>query len=322
VHSCPDGVFRIDWQVPDAFDLETERKAGRLDARVREVLGDVPYEVSWASVYRFHQRTVDRMRVGRVLVAGDCAHLYLPFGARGLNSGVQDAENAAWKIAFVAHGWAPGRLLESYHDERHAAALENLAVTGGAASFLVPGNERERAHRLWVLGDLAAGIPGGPRPDTGRFSEPYWYVRSPLTTRDPRRPFGGRPPRGAEPVPGPGVLLPDLGLGGGGRLRELARSGVLLLGDGDLTAALRAARDATRAPVAAVRFEDAGPDIATALSAGPGETWLIRPDAYVAAVLRDATPPETAAAVHRALGSGPAAAGIGADAHRLSPSHP
>ena len=96
----------------------------------------------------------DRMAVGLPLPVPVCgphagrpgaarrrrAHLYAPFGARGLNSGVPDAENAAWKLAFVLHGWAPEALLESYHDERHAAA-ENLEVTSATMRFLVPPDE-------------------------------------------------------------------------------------------------------------------------------------------------------------------------------------
>ena len=97
----------------------------------------------WKSVYRFHARSVDRMRVGRVLLAGDCAHLVAPFGARGLNSGVADAENAAWKLAFVLHGWAPDALLDSYDVERLAAAQENLEVTSSTMRFLVPQDEAE-----------------------------------------------------------------------------------------------------------------------------------------------------------------------------------
>ena len=62
-----------------------------------------------------------------------------------------DAENAAWKLAFVLRGWAPETLLDSYHDERHAAALENLDVTGATMRFLVPGTPAEAAHRLAVL---------------------------------------------------------------------------------------------------------------------------------------------------------------------------
>jgi 3-(3-hydroxy-phenyl)propionate hydroxylase len=86
---------------------------------------------------------VDRMRVGRVLLAGDCAHLMAPFGARGLNSGVADAENAAWKLAFVLHGWSSDALLDTYHDERYAAAAENIDVTGATMRFLVPQDEAQ-----------------------------------------------------------------------------------------------------------------------------------------------------------------------------------
>jgi len=91
------------------------------------------------------------MVAGRVLLAGDCAHLVAPFGARGLNSGVQDAENAAWKIAFMLRGWGGAGLIESYHAERHAAAVENLQVTGETMRFLVPqdavGRHRRRGGR-------------------------------------------------------------------------------------------------------------------------------------------------------------------------------
>jgi 3-(3-hydroxy-phenyl)propionate hydroxylase len=120
----------------------------------------------WQSVYRFQAKVADRLRVGRVLLAGDCAHLFSPFGARGLNSGVADAENAAWKLACVLRGWAgaasiPG-LLESYHAERHAAALENLAVTSATMDFLVPHNRAQHEHRRLVLAGAASDRAGGP----------------------------------------------------------------------------------------------------------------------------------------------------------------
>lgn len=104
IHPCPDSMFRIDWQVPRDFDLAAEEASGALDARVRAIIGERRYEVVWRSVYRFHSRVADRFRVGRVLLAGDAAHVLSPFGARGLNSGVADAENAAWKLAFVLRG--------------------------------------------------------------------------------------------------------------------------------------------------------------------------------------------------------------------------
>ncbi|MFG1647639.1 FAD-dependent monooxygenase [Amycolatopsis sp. NPDC049252] len=278
IHPCPGSRFRVDWQVPAGYDLAAEETGGALDQRIRAILGDRPYEVVWRSVYRFHTRLVERMRVGRVLLAGDCAHLVAPFGARGLNSGVADAENAAWKLAWVLRGHAGEELLESYHTERHAAAVENAEVTTATMDFLVPQDEERREHRARVLagGDHA-------EVDSGRLAEPFWYADSPLTTPDPRRPFAGRPPRGTLPPPGPGVLLPDVTVASG-RLRDLARQGFLLL---------------TTPGVDAAGMRSAEIPVGGALGARPGEAWLVRPDAYVAAVLPGPTAPEVAVALRR-----------------------
>jgi 2-polyprenyl-6-methoxyphenol hydroxylase-like FAD-dependent oxidoreductase len=288
IHPCPDSTFRIDWQVPPGFDVDAEEASGGLDSRIRQVIGDRPYEIVWRSVYRFHSRVVDRMRVGRVLLAGDAAHLVSPFGARGLNSGVQDAENAAWKLAFVVQGQAPEALLESYHDERHAAALENIEVTTATMRFLVPGTPEDRQHRLDVLQRAATEPAARAQVDSGRLAEPFWYVDSPLTTPDVRRPFAGRPPRGDVPDPGPGVLVPDWPIAVPGRpdvvrLRQLAREGITVLAADDAPLP----RLPAHVPVAVHRMRDlaGGPDLAAALGARPGELWLLRPDAHVAAVV-------------------------------------
>jgi 2-polyprenyl-6-methoxyphenol hydroxylase-like FAD-dependent oxidoreductase len=292
IHPCPDSTFRIDWQVPPDFDLAAEEASGGLDARIRQVIGDRPYEIVWKSVYRFHTRAVDRMRVGRVLVAGDAAHLVSPFGARGLNSGVLDAENAAWKLAFVLRGWAPESLLDSYHDERHAAAAENLDVTGATMRFLVPGSPAEAQHRLEVLERATTDPAARAEVDSGRLAEPFWYVDSPLTTPDERRPFPGRPARGDVPVPAPGVLAPDAPITVPGRadvvrLRQLAREGVTVLVGDD--AALPALPEQLTGglPIAVYRIRDLdeGTTLREALGARPDEVWVLRPDAHVAAVL-------------------------------------
>jgi 3-(3-hydroxy-phenyl)propionate hydroxylase len=292
IHPCPDSTFRIDWQVPPDFDLPAEEASGGLDARIRQVIGDRPYEIVWKSVYRFHTRAVDRMRVGRVLVAGDAAHLVSPFGARGLNSGVLDAENAAWKLAFVLRGWAPESLLDSYHDERHAAAAENLDVTGATMRFLVPGSPAEAQHRLEVLERATTDPTARAEVDSGRLAEPFWYVDSPLTTPDERRPFPGRPARGDVPVPAPGVLAPDAPITVPGRadvvrLRQLAREGVTVLVGDD--AALPALPEQLTGglPIAVYRIRDLdeGTTLREALGARPDEIWVLRPDAHVAAVL-------------------------------------
>lgn len=307
IHPCPDSTFRIDWQVPADYDLEAEVTSGALDARIRAIIGERDYEIVWKSVYRFHSRVADRMRCDRVLIAGDAAHLVSPFGARGLNSGVGDAENAAWKIAYVGHGWAPADLLESYHAERHAAAVENIAVTTATMDFLVPQDEQQARHRAEVLAAAATDPDARARVDSGRLAEPFWYVGSELTTPAEERPFAGRPPRGRVPPAGPGVLLPDAPVttpgGGRGRARALARDGFLLLTtDGADLGAAHTAAAAMPGPVRVLPLAELDPDgtLTAALDACAREVWVVRPDAHVAAVLTDPTVDEIARALHRA----------------------
>lgn len=308
IHPCPNSTFRIDWQVPAAYDLDADVASGALDTRIRQIVGDTDYEIVWKSVYRFHSRCVDRMRRGRVLIAGDAAHLVSPFGARGLNSGVADAENAVWKIAYVGHGWAPEALLDTYHDERHAAARENIAVTTATMDFLVPQDEEQARRRADVLAGAATDPECRAGVDSGRLAEPFWYVGSPLTTSSPERPFAGRPPRGQVPAAGPGVLLSDAPIAypgrGPGRLRALARSGFLLLTtDGVARDAVRAAAATVNGPIQVLALSDldAGGTLTATLTARPGEVWIIRPDAHIAAVLTDPTTSEITAALQRAV---------------------
>ena len=318
IHPCPDSTFRIDWQVPDGFDLVEEEHAGGLDRRIRQVIGDRDYEIVWRSVYRFHSRVVDRMRVGRVLLAGDAAHLYAPFGARGLNSGVMDAENAAWKIAHVLRGWAGDELLESYHDERHAAARENLDVTSATMRFLVPQTDAEWDWRRDVLERAADDEDARAMVDSGRLAEPFWYVDSPLTVPDPQRPFAGRPAKGALPEPGPGVLVPDRPLASPVRghtwLRPLLREGVtLLLGD-DADPQIA---EAGTAPLASYRLSELAPQLPGALGARRDEAWLVRPDAHVAAVLHDPVPADVTRCLDRLLCRDRTPDATGADTRRV-----
>ncbi|MET7462703.1 FAD-dependent monooxygenase [Nonomuraea sp. NPDC005501] len=313
VHPCPGSTYRIDWQVPPEFDLAAEEASGGLDRRIRQVVGERPYELVWRTVYRFHSRVTDRMRAGRVLLAGDCAHLVAPFGARGLNSGVPDAENAAWKIAFVRYGWAPEELLGTYETERRAAALENLEVTAATMRFLAPRTEAGWARRREIL-DRAASARSQERVsavDSGRFAEPFWYLDSPLTTPAPGRTFTGRPARGESPSPVPGVIVPDAPVSVQGRpevtrLRQVCRDGLLvLLAEGlDREALGTAVARAVRAPVTVLALDeiDPGGDVREALGARPGEAWLIRPDAHIAAVLTGPTVPALTRAARRALG--------------------
>jgi 3-(3-hydroxy-phenyl)propionate hydroxylase len=280
VHPQPGGVWRIDWQVPADFDLDNEN----LDDRIRRIVGDADYEIVWLSVYRFHQRRVPRMRVGRVLLAGDAAHVMSPFGARGLNSGIADADNLAWKIALDRLDLAGPGLLASYDLERGAAAEENLRVTGNTMRFLVPQTDEDREHRLDVLTRAVTDETARAEIDAGKLATSFSYVDSPLTTSG-------------------GELCPDAQLMRGGRLRELGTFTVLTNWcDWRPTDAWE------RSIVGDVIPLDQEDDtvLADALGLKPRQAVVVRPDGHVAAVLtepRGGVDQQVTAALRKVTGS-------------------
>jgi 2-polyprenyl-6-methoxyphenol hydroxylase-like FAD-dependent oxidoreductase len=278
VHPQPGGVWRIDWQVPADFDLATDD----LDTRVRKIVGDADYDIVWLSLYRFEQRRVPHMRVGRVLLAGDAAHVMSPFGARGLNSGIADADNLAWKIALERQGRSGPGLLASYDAERGAAASENLRVTGETMRFMVPSTDEDRAHRLDVLTRAVTDESARAEIDAGKLATPFVYGDSPLTTSG-------------------GALCPDAQLMQGGRLRELGTFALLTN-----WCDWRPADKWEHALVGHVIPLDQGDeDLAAALGLTPRQAVLVRPDGHIAAVLTDRTSglkDQVTAALQRATG--------------------
>lgn len=179
IHPQPDDEWRIDWQVPHRTDVEAERRSGRMDARIRQIVGDTPYELAWLTSYRFHQRLAERFRVGRVLLAGDAAHLMSVFGARGLNSGLEDAVAAAWRLALVVRGEAPEALLDDFARERRHAAEANLAVTGRTMRFMAPPTRARRLLRGAILRGSVHSRRLRRHVDSGRLSVPAEYAGPP-----------------------------------------------------------------------------------------------------------------------------------------------
>ena len=179
IHPQPDGEWRIDWQVPRETDAEEERRSGRLDERIRQIVGAIPYELAWLTGYRFHERLAARFRVGRALLAGDAAHLMAPFGARGMNSGVEDARNLGWKLAYVLRGEAPESLLDTYELERRVAARENIAVTSATMRFMAPPTVAHRLLRNAILSGSVRSRRLRARVNSGRLAEPAVYPGGP-----------------------------------------------------------------------------------------------------------------------------------------------
>ncbi len=177
IHPQGPDQWHIDFQVGQVAtdrDEPVEDEATR-DRRIASVIGTTEFEVVWSTSYRFKHLVADRFRVGRVFLVGDAAHLVSPYGARGLNSGLADADNLAWRLAAVINDGADPSLLDGYEAERRPVAVENLRITGTTAKFMSPLTRRQRWRRDLVLA-LAARFDGAKRlVNNGRFYEPPRY---------------------------------------------------------------------------------------------------------------------------------------------------
>lgn len=326
-HKQGDNQWRVDFQLGQDIDPEAEKEPERVLARVRRMLGDHPMEISWVSIYKFQARRLEFFRHGPVFFAGDAAHQVSPFGARGGNSGIEDAHNLAWKLALVLKESAPDRLLDSYHDERAHAADENIRITSRTTDFMTPKSEMSRAFRDAAL-DLAQAFPfARALVNSGRLSTPVPMPDSPLNTPDraaefaagiapgfpcpnlPLRTSAKNLPREARhllDVLGDGFVLLYF-LGQGQDLAPAERSALQALGNGETPIATFLIAPAGQA--AAMPFpllEDDEGRIFRAFEARPGTCCLVRPDHYVAARWRRLEIAALGSALQSALGNIPA----------------
>ncbi|RJG02563.1 FAD-dependent oxidoreductase [Noviherbaspirillum sedimenti] len=185
LHKQPDDVWRIDFQLGWDADPVAERDPERVIPRIKALLGeDVEFKLEWVSVYTFSCLRMEKFRHGRVLFAGDSAHGVSPFGARGANSGVQDADNLTWKLKLVLAGKAPDTLLDTYGVEREEAADENILNSTRATDFITPKSAVSKIFRDAVL-ELSKNHGFARRiVNSGRLSMPTTYTRSLLATPD------------------------------------------------------------------------------------------------------------------------------------------
>jgi len=203
LHMQPDNVWRIDFQLGCEADPDEEKRPEKVIPRIRALLGDdAKFDLEWVSVYTFACLRMDAFRHGRVIFAGDAAHCVSPFGARGANSGVQDADNLAWKLALVLASKAPEALLDTYATEREYAADENLRNSTRSTDFITPKSEVSRTFRDAVLKLAKEHAFARRLVNSGRLSTPTTLVASTLNTPDDE-PFAGAMMPGAPAADAP-----------------------------------------------------------------------------------------------------------------------
>ncbi len=294
LHKQPDNIWRIDLQLGRDADAEAEKRPETVMPRIARMLGHGDFTLEWVSIYKFQCRRLERFQHDRVIFAGDSAHQVSPFGARGANSGVQDAGNLAWKLALVVKGEASASLIETYDTERSEAADENILNSTRATDFLAPHSPAEKTLRNAAL-SLARHTGFAKRMvNSGRLSMPTAYVGSPLSSPDDAVWEGGIPP---------GAPISDAPVVAGGQPCHLSEAlgqdftllhdaGALVLSEEDGLKPLALGRD----------IHDAEGMLHNRFALNKGGGYLIRPDGHVAARFTSIDQAKVSAALRRARG--------------------
>jgi 3-(3-hydroxy-phenyl)propionate hydroxylase len=300
LHKQPDDVWRIDLQLGPDADPDVEKQPERVRRRIERMIGHSGFEFEWISLYKFQCRRMQRFTHGRVFFAGDSAHQVSPFGARGANSGLEDAENIAWKLDLVLAGKAPASLLDSYDIERVAAADDNIGHSTRSTDFIAPHSRHEQRLRKAAL-RLARQHDFAKRMvNAGRLSTPTEY-ETPLSTADADEWRGGPKPGTSmldAPLQDPSgrdVFLTEIFAGQG-------RNFTLLEYANGVSA--ECPKDVARISIGEGResLRDPTGMFAARYDCAPGSAYLLRPDGYIAARFKHAKLTAIAEAVRRASG--------------------
>ncbi|WP_409028609.1 FAD-dependent oxidoreductase [Janthinobacterium sp. SUN098] len=295
VHKQPDDIWRIDYQLRDDEDAQAavllENVAPRVDSLLAMMGETQPWHPVWITIYKANALTLDKYRHGAVLFAGDAAHLVPIFGVRGANSGIDDADNLAWKLAYVVKGRAPDSLLDSYSDERVYAAHENLRHGTKSTEFMAPPTFAFELMRTAVLG-LAGKHAHVRSLINPRQTSAIAYAQSALNAPELDAFAAG---------PAPGTVLPECPLAlphnGGqkaGYITDLLKradghfTGLYFSDDGAVPAELLALGDSLPLTTVAIACSgeqggacDHTAQVCSLFDAQPGTFYLVRPDGHV-----------------------------------------
>ncbi|WP_454734420.1 FAD-dependent monooxygenase [Cupriavidus pauculus] len=318
MHREPQGIWRVDYQLPPDETpeqaLQPEALKARIDAQLAMIgHAGVPWTLDWCSVYGARALTLPDYVHGRVIFTGDAAHLLPIFGVRGANTAFQDAQSLGWHLAGVLQGWAGPRLLANHSAERVGAAREIIDEAGKSTRFMTPPT---RGHRLVRDAVLSLSLSQAfVRPlYHWRTSRAHQYRHSMLNSRDDDDAlFTAGPGHGAPPS---NVRLVDDDflldhLGGAFDLLCFTDAATLPEGVLQVVAAARSRGVPLRVTALGAASAVAGADQVLNDAQGrcrarygittPGAAYLLRPDQHVCARWLALEAPRLASALETAL---------------------
>jgi 3-(3-hydroxy-phenyl)propionate hydroxylase len=316
MHKAPKGIWRLDYQVPrgmsDEEALDLARIRQNLADHLKYIGVDLPWEIEWTTIYKPNALTLGSYQNGRTLYCGDAAHLLPVFGVRGMNTGIQDSFNLAWKLAAVLDGRADAKLVESYSQERVADSRQICVEASRSARMMAPPSDGFRIMQQAVLSlCLTNEYPRGLLH--WRTSKPIDYATSPITVQDADSSFSAGPNPGA---PVRNVQLADstflvdffapsfnvLAFGCDAGAWDKAANDVARLNAQGIAVRLIAVCGGSERPAQAhVSVSDTNGRIASLWGAGEGTVYVLRPDQHVCARWRSGADAEVANVIHKVL---------------------
>jgi FAD binding domain len=272
--------FRLIGLLPDDLAQQEQPTFEELHPKLLEMVGGRMQfkEVSWFSTYKVHHRVAVQFRQGHCFLLGDAAHIHSPIGGQGMNTGLQDAYNLAWKLALVLRGQAKEQLLETYHDERRANASSLINTTDRAFSVLVSPNPFVAFARDWLVPRIAPGLL------KTRFLQRKFFLTISQTALNYRKQkLSVGPTRGSVQA---GDRFPWFLEDGQDVFLKLTGTRFTLFALGDWSSHL-SELEALHSPLLEVlHISNQAAYLETGLSTG---LYLVRPDGYIGLITKDVT---------------------------------
>jgi len=269
LHKQPNNIWRLDVKLGKEVADDIVNDHDFVLKKIKQVVGDKPVYIEWVSLYRFSNKMLDSFVHGKVIFAGDAAHVFSPFGARGANSGIQDADNLAWKLSKILHKQAFAELLRTYNHERLMAGKQNVICTINSTLFISPPSVKAIAIRDKILLGAMYDNVYKRRINCGRLSVPNVYTKYAISEED----------SWINADTAPGNCIKDCTIHEGHLIQKLSHEFTLMICAGAISADVEAELKANAIQVLLIaNIEDT---LITLYELSPNSAYLIRPDQYI-----------------------------------------